>query len=413
MEQHYEKLAKILRIQPDVLHGLEQHMAAVTGRQNVIERIYIKNETLVNRLLDEFYLMDPTYQSVSQRIVDRLDYLDLNLQEVMGHPSLYETSGCGKLCETAARLADGQQHLFLKTEKAKDILRKFPPQEIISFLGYSGVDELLEKEDVFEIYSALRFVETTEWMHNFFAHAYHDIMPNDFEPRDIKIFVLGDKWMKAAEQFMHKKYHNVSHLKELGVIFIIPISLDSPGELTRLMTLLLHYKNEVTFYTELFQQYFSAPDFNARFQSLLRGDVVEGDLPQTGFSWRIVQRYLTKTDPNDPRLFEPHINPEAMHWYLAEEDLSKLSAEFPGTDFGFWKGLDWVGDFFPQDGNEKLVSFNLIDTVMSLVEKEQVVYLYHHQEALWNQIFIEYFSLDQMRQMLKENFDKGYINFAV
>lgn len=405
----YQKLARILRIEPESLVSLESSMEKVTGRKNIIEKIYIENDTLVDRLVNEFYVVNPTFENVSKAIIDRLKHLDIQLQDALGHPSLFNDKE--SLFATAEYLVDGDKYNFLKVEKAKDMLRKYPPAEIMKFLGYGNVDQMLEKEDIFELFCALRFIETTEWMHNFFSLAYNDITPDDFEKRKINVIVLKRRWLKAAEIFMKKKYHNVSHLKELGVIFIIPIPLDTYGELTRVLTLVLHYKNEIAFYTSLFDKYSRDPDFNLQFQSLLRGDV-NNETASEGFRWRIVQRYLTKDNPNDPRLFEPHINPEAVHWYLAEEDLSKLTVKFPGTAFGFWKGLDWVGDFFPDKANqEELVSFNLIDTVMSLVEKEKIFYLYHHQEALWNKIFQEYFSFDEMRSMMIGNFKKGYIEF--
>ena len=80
------------------------------------------------------------------------------------------------------------------------------------------------------------------------------------------------------------------------------------------------------------------------------------------------------------------------------------------VDLSFWAGLDWVGDYFRDDiGNDTLVSFNLVDTVMSLVkEKELVKYLYHHEEALWNQIFAEYFSFEELEKFAKEYLLQGY-----
>jgi len=54
------------------------------------------------------------------------------------------------------------------------------------------------------------------------------------------------------------------------------------------------------------------------------------------------------------------------------------------------------------------VSFNLVDTVMSLVkEKEMVKYLYHHQEALWNKIFTAYFDFETLERYASENLLKG------
>jgi len=75
----------------------------------------------------------------------------------------------------------------------------------------------------------------------------------------------------------------------------------------------------------------------------------------------------------------------------------------------FWRGLGWVGDYFKSDGGETLVSFNLVDTVMSLVkQKELVKYLYHHQEALWNRLFTAYFGEKGLEHFLKEYLLTGY-----
>ena len=148
---------------------------------------------------------------------------------------------------------------------------------------------------------------------------------------------------------------------------------------------------------------------------MLRGDIVESRLPpptQEKTQWLIVQRYLAKDDENDWRLFEPHINPEALHWERAEKLLVKTGKSLDNfsVDLAFWQNLNWIGDYFmTESGIEVLVSFNLIDTAMSLVkEKELVKYLYHHQEALWNKIFTEYFGEEKMEELIKENIVKGY-----
>jgi len=154
------------------------------------------------------------------------------------------------------------------------------------------------------------------------------------------------------------------------------------------------------------------PDFAQKFVSLLRGDVTDKHPSEStlGKTWLIVQRYLAKDDEHDWRLFYPHLNPEAVHWQKAENDIARLSEKF-GLDFEFWRGLGPVGNIFKDEvGIEVLVSFNLVDTVMSLFqEKEMVKYLYHHQEALWNKIFSEFMGEEKMEELMKENFDKGVI----
>jgi len=99
----------------------------------------------------------------------------------------------------------------------------------------------------------LRFVEDEEWLNTVFFKQYEGLGADDFEERPVIVKPLSSKWIKATAHFVDKKFHNVSHLKELGVIFIIPVSFGVRGEITRLFGLLSHYFHEVYFYSELFR----------------------------------------------------------------------------------------------------------------------------------------------------------------
>lgn len=291
-------------------------------------------------------------------------------------------------------------------------MRKNPPPNIIKALKYKDVEELLKKEDLVEIFAALRFVETNEWMHKTFDETYKNLIADDFEKRDIELRVLSGKWLKVAEKFVGKKYHNISHLKELGIIFVIPLKINSAGETLRLFSLILHYLHEINFYSKLFESHAKEADFGERLISLLKGEVLEDSTTKGGLEWLIIQRYLAKDNENDPRLFVPHINPEALHWKKAEQGISHLGKRFKDIDIEMWLDVDWVGGFFKaRDGKEKLISFDLVDNIMALVQKEEKIkYLYHHQEALWNHIFEEYMGVENLEKLMIENFNKGIIN---
>ncbi len=383
---------------------LGKKMAAITGKEGVIQKIAEENESLVSKILSGLgFSKESSVQEVREAFQSRIIDLDKKL------PNDWEG-----LCETALGLIKSSPStsseqsqttgFFIKKEKAVELLGKYPPRNLLDFFGYKDVNELIEKESFESVFAALRFTQSTDWMHKFFDEAYNDLKADDFEERPIQLKVLEEKWLNVAEKFLEKKYHNVSHLKEFGIIFIVPLKLDTPGETLRIFTLLLHYLNEVPFYSRLFKKFSQEENFIENLKSLLRGDVLDVKNAQSVMrndnNWLIVQRYLAKDDENDPRLFMPHVNPEAEHWYKAEESLSKL-----GPDFGFWKGLDFVGDFF----NGELVSFDLIDLVMTLVKKSEIKYLYHQQEALWNKIFIEHFGREKMNELIEENIVKGYI----
>src|SRR3989344_5774395 len=247
----------------------------------------------------------------------------------------------------------------------------------LSLTRNATAEELLDKEGFSSVVSALRFTQNKDWMHKFFDVAYNELKPEDFEERDVELKVLETKWLAVAEKFLEKKYHNISHLKEYGVIFVIPLPIDTAGETMRMFTLIMHYLHEVPFYSDLFRKFMKDSDFIDKFKSLLRGDVSDKKIESDKPVWRVVQTYLSKDNEQDFRLFEPHVNPEAEHWLKVSEDLGRLSRMLPGdgnkVDLGYWTGLDYVGDFFPStsSGQAELVSFDLTDLIMSLVKKGQ------------------------------------------
>jgi hypothetical protein len=413
-----EQIARILRVDHEVVLDLEAKLFKLTGKKNVFKKIAEENEITLRNRLDRLNL---------GRIADSKEVYDALISKVEADDSrIYQSLGLAKLCcqEFGQRICDflsknrkPVKGFFLKLDKAKELLLNEPPRMVMSALGYSSAKEMLEKEDLLEVFSALRFLEDPNWLNNIFFKQYEKLTPDDFEYRNIKIQALNDKWAKAAEKFVAKKYHNISHLKELGVIFIIPVFLGISGETFRTILLLLHYLNEIKYYSDLFEGFSKKEHFTDNMISLLRGDVLSfKDFEKISQGrdnyFLIVQRYLSKLDDNDQRLFLPHVNPEAFHWLAAEKEIVTLEKWLPKfqNSLDFWDNLSWVGDFFKDEsGIEVLVSFNIVDTTMSLaMEKVMVKYLYHQQESLWNEIFFRYFGEEQIRKIVADNILKSY-----
>ena len=409
---YIDKIAKILKVPKRTLAGLAARLEAITGRTDVIEKIFRENENLVREKLASLGIAPgASAQEVYDALVSKVEADDMHLLKLVGHASLRGHAASEAVVGFVKSAYGGlRRGYFLKHAKAREFLINEPPKNIIAALGYRDVHELLAREDLAEVYSALRFLEDSEWQNTVFFAQYASLSPDDFEERAVEMKALGDKWAGVAEKFVAKKYHNVSHLKELGVIFVIPIFLGISGETLRLVSLLLHYFHEVAYYAALFRLFAKQPEtFAANLVSALRGDVAEHRLPELLPEARrprflVVQRYLAKIDENDWRLAEPRVNPEALHWQRAEEDVMQID----GNGLGFWNGTGWVGDFFKTDlGEDALISFNLGDVVMTLVKQKAVRYLYHEQEALWNRIFEGYFSVDLLEKLSMEHIVEG------
>jgi hypothetical protein len=416
----YEKLARILRTDKDAIRILGEKLESVTGRKNVMEKIAEENRAAIASRLGILGIDNPntSAKEIYDALIKKLETDDTNLYKVLGEPKATSSKDWDKILKTSQGLISPPMGFFLKKEKAEEFLKNQPPMRVVRSLGYRNIDELIANENFLEIFSSLRFIEGGEWLSNTFFKQYESLKPTDFEEREIVPLAIPEKWSVLAQEFIQEKHHNISHLKELGVIYVIPLSLEITGETLRNFSLILHYFNEITFYSDIFRKL--AQDektFAQNVISLLRGDVIDERLsPSAGglqkSQWLIIQRYLAKGDQNDWRLFEPHINPEALHWERAERQLLMISRELKGFtgDLSFWHDLNWVGDYFKSDtGIDVLVSFNLVDVSMSLVKKKELVkYLYHNQESLWNKIFMEYFDEEKMEQTIKENIFKGW-----
>lgn len=427
-----QKLAQILGISPEALLVVDQKMSTLTDKQGVLDRVVQNNNEHIDQVLGDLgltrsSLVEEIYRALTLKLVET----DKKLFELLDRPDLSKLSlDAGKIMDTALFVFTPPKGFFIKKNKVIELLEKQPPQSLLDHFGYQNVSELIEKEGFASTVSALRFTQTTEWMHRFFDVAYRDLKPEDFEERDVEVKILDIKWLEIAQKFIGKKLHNVSHLKEFGIIFISPDPIDQSGETLRILMLLLHYFHEVPFYSNLFRKFINDSDFVSKLQSLLRGDVLEGVLPESpNISWRVIQRYLAKDNPNDLRLHEHHVAPEAEHWHRVSQGFKKL-AEVMSTegrspaggghsasggesfDISYWANLDHVGDFFKnKDGVDTFVSFNVVDLIMSLVKQGDVRYFYHQPEAMWNYIFSEYVGRDEMNRLTEENIIKGFIEF--
>lgn len=414
MKDSYEYLSKILEVDSNFLRDLDQAMSSILNKTGVLDKIAFENEALINKTLN---LLDSNQKSAEHiRMVLReislihekffIDFLD-----IIEGQNIFEKS-----VNIAKKIAKVDKGIFLKKELAEKFLLEREAPNLLKYLNCKNMKEVLDRYDVFEIWSALRFVEPNEWMHQTFEEIYKNLTVDDFEEREIQIKVLGQEWQDIAQKFVQKKHHNVSHLKEFGIIFLNQIAENIPGKFLRDFALILHYTHEINFYSKMFLKYLSRPDFIFKFKSLLRGDVLEikniNDLEKT--QWLIVQRYLWKENPQDKRLFIQRVNPESLHWARGEKDLGLISGVGKKLDLNLWYNLDWVGGIF-SDGQDQVVSFDLEDNVMSAVsfaEGKDEHFNYHQREAMWTKIFCEYVGGEnKMEELLIEHFFDGLIDF--
>lgn len=415
MTDPYTALSSLLSVDVSTLRALEARLSAASGVRDGFAAVALELDDLLRERLSHLALPPSSgAEAVRDALLAVANTHDGLLSRALGSPRLTDHEDCVALGETLHGVSGRRRGFFLRHEVARSFLEAVPPRRILAYLGSGSVSEMLEREDLLEVFSALRFIEGSEWLNTSFFPQYAALTPSDFEERDVVVRALSPVWRDAAEAFVKKKWHNISHLKELGVVFIIPASLGVPGEMLRTASLVFHYLHEVPFYSDLFRAFSSEPVvFAERLTSLLRGDVLsEPPSASSASVWLVVQRYLAKDDPADWRLFTPRINPEALHWMKVEKDMVALARRVDGEelDTSFWRGTGPLGAFFPTaSGGEELVSFDLVDTVMSLVKRpESIKYLYHQREALWNYLFAAHFGYEGVEEFSRRHLLRGF-----
>jgi uncharacterized protein (TIGR00730 family) len=307
----------------------------------------------------------------------------------------------------AANKATFNRQVFvIKREKAKDLLRQMPPKILMEKLGYDDIEDMFAGEDFDEIYTALRFSEGGEWL-NKYNELFETVTPDDYEVRDLRIVQMDHKkYVDLASNFVKKKLHNVTHTKEMGIIVVVPMHAKTMrGLVLKTLPLLFHYMNEVKLYSTFFKLKSKKPHFGKIVVDTLVAD--PGNASQmvgNKVHWRVIQRYLGKhkEDSIDMVAFEPHVQPEDLHWRRAEDMLFELDPELE-----FWKDRDYVAvlyDGFP-------VAFNLFDVSFAYSNQEPYEgrYAYHFRESLWNEIFVRYMGFKNLSDQVLEQLDNDMI----
>lgn len=294
----------------------------------------------------------------------------------------------------------------LKKSVAKRLLHQMPPEKVMKHLGYSSVESLTKRENLAEIYSALRFAESPAWLKRF-NRSYKSVQPSDFETRDIEVVILSkERWGTLTHGYMAHKRYNITHLKELGVLALLPSPKENViGFTIATLPMALHYMNEMRLYSAFFKLQQVRPDFGKIVANTLNDDLpATASMAGSNIHWRVVQRHYGRAEhaTEHPDIFQPHIQPEDLYWRKAEEQLYAIDPELK-----FWDGLDYVG----MSLDEGPISFNLMDVSMNyyLAIPYQERIISHMRASLWNELYTRYMGEKTLNQQVIGQLDASFL----
>lgn len=379
-----------------------------SGRQGLDIKLCSEIQTKIRRAINELGLdpEDTKPRELYYALINKVKADDINLAQSIG------VNDPENVIEVLPKIKTAIENLniprscwVLKRSIAKKILKDHPPKEVMKIMKYRSIDSMLKNENLGEIFGAVRFAESADWL-SAFNEKYTSLKPSDFESRLIEIIEMPmDRWADIAEPFIEKKRHNITHVKELGVILMLPIKKTKmPGLSITVLPLLLHYINEIRLYSSFFKLKQVQPNFGKIVADTLNADPSNATIiAGQNIHWRVLQRYFGKLEnENHPEIFEPHVQPEDLHWRHAESVLFDIDPKI-----NFWKGLDYVGLV----DRKRPVVFNLMDIAVAYVNNaryENRVF-YHFRESLWNEIFARYMGEKTLEDQVLKQLDNDMI----
>lgn len=386
-----------------------QQLEKASGRQSADVKLQAEIVNKAHEAMKKLGLdnKDTIGKELYQALINKIEEHDKHLAEQMGGQADMPPTELIPLIKAKVDQTDIEKKCWvLKKSVAKEFLRGFPPQNIMKQLGYRSVDSMLKQENLSEIYGALRFAEKPEWLEKF-NEKYETLKPSDFETREIEVLVMPhERWADICEPFIQKKKHNITHLKEMGVVLMLPVKVEHlPGMATWSGSLLFHYINEIRLYSAFFKLKQVSADFGKVFVETLIADPDMGPIMSgQNIHWRVIQRYFGKLkDEYHPEIFEPHVQPEDLHWRKAEEALFTIAPEIKE----FWEGMDYVALMY--DGRP--LTFNMMDVAASFTNQTPYEQreIYHFREALWNEIFMRYMGQGTLEEQILKQLDNDMI----
>lgn len=348
---------------------------------------------------------DTTGKELYEALVAKIAEHNDHLRDAIGGTEKDTVSELIPKIKAAADAVDVPRDCWvLKKSVAKRFLKETPPPNMMDLLGYKSIDSMIKNENIMELFGALRFSEGGDWL-NEFNDKYKTLTPSDFESRQVEVVIMPERWADMCEGFIHKKKHNITHSKEMGVIIMLPVKLDHLDGITLWATsLLFHYINEVRLYSSFFKMQQVKSDFGDIFVNTLLADPSDAAvMAGNKVHWRVIQRYFGKLENEvHPEVFQPHVQPEDLHWRHAENILYQIAPELE-----FWKDLDFVA---VMEGKRPL-TFNMMDVAASYTNKTPFAKreIYHFQEALWNEVFIRYMGQDVLEDQILKQLDNDLI----
>lgn len=296
-----------------------------------------------------------------------------------------------------ATLEVPNQCFALKASVAKRLLKKKVPKNVMKRLGYRSMESMLKHESVAQLYAAALMVEPALW-HKAFKDQYATLQPGDFESRPMVVSLPRSKrWNELAATFVPTAKHNILTFKELGAVIILPLEDAIDGLTITTLLVTLHEMNDIRSYSSYVKLQQVKPDFGVIMQqATLEQPQIAAKLAGQQVTWQTIHRYYARfKEAYHAEVFEPHVQPEDLHWQNAEDLLAKLA-----PTLHFWQGTQYLSFL---DKNNQPVSCNMLDMALSYCNKlsftDRIVHFV--RDNLWHELLLQYLNQHNLEEAVQ------------
>jgi hypothetical protein len=373
-----------------------RQLEAATGKPSTDIRLTSEISQRAQQKLRTLHLdpHDTTGKELYQALLGRFHNDEKLARDTLGISSEVEPIEVHNAAIKFVQSHIGKRSAFaIKNSVAKKLLKTVPPKKAMKQLGYRSLDSMLKHESVPHLYVAAFLCETLSWRKKILEQ-YSSLQPRDFELRAVDISVPQSKRWETVSGHVARQQYPVLVFKELGSVVVLAQHNRSVSVLTDIL-LIASALNDIQSASSFLKLQQMKPDFGSFVQAVAEHEpLTQAKLMGRTVPWRVVHQYYARfAHAYNPLIFEPHIQPDDLHWLHPESLLEKVHPAL-----NFWHDTRYTAHVHAADK----VSFNILDiarnTMASLPFVERTSQAL--QLSLWQELMIRYLDQSNVEQAI-------------
>lgn len=337
---------------------------------------------------------DTSARELYHSLLAKFDSDSMHLTAING--SSKPSDGAVRCLSAVVKLADMPMDVWaIRRSVAKNILRENPPRKLIRHLGYRSLESLLKREDIDELYAALKYIETPAWQKSFYKKLAN-LSPSDFEIRSASIVVMpASNWQTVNWKSA------VSTVSVLGVVSLWPAAGKSTTHWLGAYLAAIKALESLRLASYSLMAMQTAPSFGKYFSRQIElGIAPPAKIAGQPVHWRTLNHYYGHLPAAGLPLFqEPYLQSLRLHKASPGKLLSVIH-----PIFRWWADNEHLA----MGTTTKPVSLNIADIALNHANSSPYTQRlnYNHRLSLWDELIARYLKYPGVEGYILRQVDK-------